>query len=153
MPGRLGVGSREILITGPHHEIHQRQLQHGHSLILRVVQFIHRPLARCQILQLAQQIALLLAGALAGGEGRNDGPFGFPLALLERGQPSCRFLLKRLALLTQKEGPHVLLSPLLKARGEHLLCLGPFATFACRLCLELDFSNPGPRRPLLLPDR
>jgi hypothetical protein len=96
VPGRLGVGAWEVRVSGPHDQIRQGQLEHGHRLILGVVEFIHGPFARRQILQLSEQVALLLAGSLAGIKSRHDGVFGFPLALLERGELGSCLLLEHL---------------------------------------------------------
>ena len=83
------VGAWEVRVSGPHDEIRQGKLEGGHRLILGVVECKHGPFGGVQILQLPEQTALVLAGSLTGGEGRNDGVFGFPFVLVERGQPGC----------------------------------------------------------------
>ena len=106
LPRRLGIGLRKIVVARPHDFIGERQLKSGHHLILRVIQLVHRPLARCQIFQMAQEVALALAGPLAGVESCHNSVFDFPLALLERSQLGCCLLLERLAFLAQQERPH-----------------------------------------------
>ncbi len=52
-PRRMGVVHREPVVPRLHPEVHQRHFHDGHNLILAVVEFVHRPLARRQVLQFA----------------------------------------------------------------------------------------------------
>jgi|GEM_PF-6706406 len=81
MPGRLGVGSREVAVPRPQDQIRQGELERGHYLVLRMVPFIHRSFAHCYIFSLPQQVALALTSPPAGVKRGTDGIVGlaFPL--------------------------------------------------------------------------
>ena len=49
VPRRVGIGRREILVSGPHAHIRQRQLQTCHDLIFAVLQLVHRLLLGLQL--------------------------------------------------------------------------------------------------------
>jgi len=49
----------KILIPRVHRQVRQRRLADRHHLVLAVVQFVHRALARGKIGELAQELALL----------------------------------------------------------------------------------------------
>src|SRR5258708_28088817 len=49
MPGRLSIGSRKIGSARPHHQIGERQLEHGHHLIFGMLQLIHHALLLLEV--------------------------------------------------------------------------------------------------------
>src|SRR5258706_7659845 len=49
-PGSMSIGLREMMVTSPHDKIGQRELENGHDVIFAIIEFIHRPLSRGQIL-------------------------------------------------------------------------------------------------------
>ena len=122
MPGRLGIGRWKGVIVGPHDEIGERQLEDSHYLIFGMIEFIPCPLTVRQIFQLAQEVALVLAGPLAGSEGRTDGAFGSSLPQLEGGELGHCLLLECLALFAPEVLPDSLLLPLLEALTERPHC-------------------------------
>jgi hypothetical protein len=63
-PRSMGIVLRKIVVTRPHDEIGQSELTDGHDVIFAVIEFIHSPLSRCQILQGSQEVTLLLGIAL-----------------------------------------------------------------------------------------
>src|SRR6266508_2149405 len=61
LPGGMGVAGRKIHLARPHHQVGQRDFTDRHHLVFGVVQFVHLLFACREILQGAQQGALLLA--------------------------------------------------------------------------------------------
>jgi len=85
LPGGLGIRSGKVLLTDPQHQIHQRQLERSHHLILGLVELVHGELGVRQVLQRAQHLTLLSAMAFARAELGGARIAGLPLALLIRG--------------------------------------------------------------------
>lgn len=72
----------EIVISGPHHQVCQRDLEHSHHLILPIVEFVHRAFIRREVFACAQQVTLLATIALALLMLPVTGLVGFPLPSL-----------------------------------------------------------------------
>src|SRR5713226_396481 len=65
LPGRMSKALWEIVVSGPHYHVGERDLEHGHHLILPIVEFIHRSFIRREVFECAQQVTLLATIALA----------------------------------------------------------------------------------------
>jgi hypothetical protein len=55
----------EIVVSGPHHPVCQRDLEHRHHLILPIVQFVYRSFFRRKVFECSQPCPLLPTIALA----------------------------------------------------------------------------------------
>src|SRR5260221_52723 len=158
LPGRMSKALWEIVVSGPHHHVCERDLEHGHHLILPIVEFVHRSFMRREVFKRAQQVTLLATIALALLMLAVTGLVDFPLPSLVfldlsighgfflldgfTQQPAFRALLLQLDLMIIEdtvEGSGPFFGEPAPLRVEFTRIVG---TLACSICPPLHIGEP-----------